>query len=166
MCFQFDSKRHPASRKVSLLGQMQFRLVTTFCTYPEPTPLIPLFYCHLPESPGALRRLLPYRSGIFILTYFWSINPPLQHEVRHKLTELQQIAKAAKCASASRRGCRIGPLRRNGANSAVGKAKQPTLSSSVAALCNAYPALPGIRMKGVGHCNKVRRGRRNTCISD
>jgi hypothetical protein len=126
---------------------------------------------HSPESPGALRRLLPYRRGIFIITYFWSINPPLQHEVRHKLTELQKIAKAAKCAAASRRrlrirGCRIGPLRRNGANSAIGKAKQPTLASSVAALCNAYPALPGIRMKGVGHGNKVRRGRRNTCISD
>ena len=36
--FQLDSKRYPASRKVSFLGQWPFRLVTTFCTYPEPTP--------------------------------------------------------------------------------------------------------------------------------
>lgn len=135
------------------------------------SPIMPVNNYHSPESPGALRRLLPYISGIFIITYFWSINPPLLHEVRHKLTELQQIAKAAKCAAASSRhlrarGCRIGPLRRNGANPPIGKAKQPTLASSVAALCNAYPALPGIRMEGVGHGNKVRRGRRNTCISD
>jgi hypothetical protein len=126
---------------------------------------------HLAKSPRALRRFLLYRRGVFILTCLCSIATPLLHEVRHELTEFQQIAKAAQCASATRRHlrirvCRIGPLRRNGENSAIGKAKQPELARSVAAPCNAYPNLSGIRMEGVGHGNKVRRGRRHTCISD
>lgn len=53
------------------------------------SPLIQVINCHSPESPGTLRRLLPYRRGIFSLTYFWYINPPLQHEVRHQVTEFQ-----------------------------------------------------------------------------
>ena len=53
------------------------------------SPFIQVTNSHSSESPGALRRLFPYKCGIFSLTYFWSINSPLQHEVRHKLTEFQ-----------------------------------------------------------------------------
>jgi len=94
---------------------------------------------HSAQSPRALRRFLLYSCGIFILTRLYPITPTLLHEVRHELTEIQQVAKAANCASAPRRqfrirGCRIGPLRRNGANPAIGKAKQPALARSVATL--------------------------------
>ena len=88
--------------------------------------------------------------------------------MRHKLAEFQQIAQAAKCASASRRhlrirGYRIGPLRRNGANGSVIHTQQESLAGPVMAFADADELPAGKRMEGMRYADKMRCSGANAC---
>ena len=58
----------------------------------------------------------------------------------------------------------VGPLRRNRANRAVVNTQQEPLPFPVIAFAKEDELLPGERMKGMGHADKLRRGDGNVCL--